>query len=174
MKKIQVTINLLNRQTDKLIQSNIELDELIKMCENQKSDFHKKYSIDIEMKFDGYLYIIEDYFNEFMNEPLKNIENISKYGNKLENLEHIFNSCTRRNEIIELYDIEENTFENILEYFDGDEMEAKEAMKNHGYNKYDEYIYYSFATDLISFDELPYEEYCDEIFNLWLHEIIYL
>lgn len=174
MTKIKVKIDLLNRNNNELIQSNINLDELIKRYENQKSDFHKKYSIDIEIKFDGYTYIIEDYFNEFMNEPLENIANISNYGNNLIDLQHMYNTLTRRNDIPELYDVEDNTFENILDYFGGDEKEAKEAMKNCEYSKHDEYVYYSYATDLISFNELPYEEYFEEIFNLWLHEIIYL
>ena len=171
---IQTNIILKDRNNNELIQENLNLDELIEIYEKQKSDFHKKYSIDIEIKFDGYTHTIEDYFNEFMDEPIENIENISKYGNNLIDLQHMYNYCTRRDEIPELYDVEDNTFENILDYFGGDEKEAKEAMKNYEYSKHDEYVYYSYATDLISFDELPYEEYCEEIFNLWLHEIIYL
>lgn len=172
--KMKVTINLLNRNTDELIQSNIELDELIKMYESQKNDFHKNYSVDVEIKFDGYDYTIEDYHNEYLNEPLENIENISEKGNKLIDLEHMYNDCIRRDEIPELYDIEENTFENILDYFGGDEIEAKEAMKNYEYNKHDEYVYYSYATDLISFDYYPYDEYYQEIFYQWLSENISL
>lgn len=171
---IQTNIILNKRNNNELIQENFKLDELIEMYENQKEDFHEDYSIDVEIKFDGYTYLMEDYFNEFFNEPLEKIENISEYGNKLVDLQNMYNYCDRRDEIPELYDVEENTFENILDYFGGDEKEAKEAMKNYEYNENDEYVYYSCATDLISFDELPYEEYCEEIFNLWLNEIIYL
>lgn len=173
MGKMQVTINLLNRKNDELIQSNINLDELIKMYENQKSDFHKNYSVDIQINFDGYEYIIQDYYTEYLNEPLENIANISKNGKKLIDLEHMYNDCIRRDEIPELYDIENNDFENILDYFGGNEKEAKEAMKNYEYNKHDEYVYYSFATDLISFDVYPYDEYYQEIFYQWLDENIY-
>ena len=173
MDKINVKIDLLNRNNNELIQSNINLDELIKMYENQKSDFHSKYSVDVEINFDGYEYAIEDYYNEFLNEPLKKIENILKYGNKLEDIEHMYHTCARQDEIDELYSVQYNEYENILQWFDSEE-EAREEMKNYEYNKYDEYCYYSFSTGLISFDEIPFDEYSEEIFNLWLHEIIYL
>ncbi len=171
--KIQVTINLLNRNTDELIQSNINLDELIEMYENQKKDFHKIYSLDIEIEFDEFDYTIEDYNSEFYNEPLNKIANISAYGNELLDIQHMYNSLTRRNEVPELYDIQENEFENILDYFDTEE-EAREEMQNSEYNKNDEYCYYSYSTGLISFNELPYDEYYQEIFKAWLNEIIYL
>lgn len=173
MKKIQVTINLLDRNNDELIQSNINLDELIEMYENQKTDFHEKYSVDVEIKFDGYDYTIEDYNLEYFNEPLNKIRNISKYGKDLLDLQHMYNNLIRRNDIPELYDVQENEFENILDYFDTEE-EAREEMKNSEYNIHDEYCYYSFSTGLISFNELPYDEYYQEIFNCWLKEIIYL
>lgn len=173
MTKINVKIDLLNRNNNELIQSNINLDELIKMYENQKSDFHSKYSIDVEIKFDGYTYTIEDYFNEFLNEPLNKIVNISKYGSKLEDIEHMYHTCDRQDAIDELYSVQFNEFENILQWFDSEE-EAREEMNNLEYDKYDKYCYYEYSTGLISFDEIPFDEYSDEIFNLWLNEIIYL
>ena len=171
--KIQVTINLLNRNNDKLIQPNIVLDELIQIYENQKTDFHKRYSVDVGINFDGYDYTIEDYYNEFLNEPLNKIDNIYNFGNKLEDIEHMYHTCDRQDEIDILYSVQYNEFENILNWFDSEE-ETKKEMENTDYNKYDEYCYYSFSTGLISFDEIPFNEYSDEIFNLWLNEIIYL
>ena len=106
--KIQVAINLLDRNTDELIQSNINLDELIEMYENQKNDFHEKYSVDVEIEFDGYEYNIEDYNSEYFNEPLNKIANISKYGNKLEDIEHMYHTCARQDEIDELYSVQNN------------------------------------------------------------------
>jgi len=173
MTKINVKIDLLNRNNDKLIKSNIELDELIKMYENQKSDFHENYSVDVEIEFDGYEYTIEDYNSEYFNEPLNKIDNISRYGNELLDLQHMYNNLIRRNDIPELYDVQENELENILDYFDTEE-EAREEMQNSEYNKNDEYCYYSYSTGLISFNELPYDEYYQEIFKVWLNEIIYL
>lgn len=173
MTKINVKIDLINRNNNELIQSNINLDELIKMHENQKSDFHDKYSVDVEINFDGYDYNIEDYNDEFFNEPLEKIENISKYGNKLIDLQHMYNNLIRRNEIPELYDIQENEFENILDYFDTED-EAREEMKNTEYNINDEYVFYSYSTGLISFNEFPYDKYYQGIFKAWLNEIIYL
>lgn len=173
MKKIQVKINLLNRNTDELIQSNIELDELIKMYENQKNDFHKNYSVDVDIFFDGYEYDVKDYNSEYFNEPLNKIENILKYGNKLEDIEHMYHTCNRQDEIDILYSFQYNEFEYILKWFDSEE-EARKEMNNSEYDKYDEYCYYEYSTGLISFDEIPFDEYSDEIFNLWLKEIIYL
>ena len=170
--KIQVTINLLDRNNDELIQSDIKLDELIKIYENQKSDFHENFSVDVEIKFDGYDYTIEDYNSEYY-EPLEKINNIYIFGNKLEDIEHMYHTCDRQDEIDELYSVQYNEFENILQWFDSEE-EAREEMKNYKYNKYDEYCYYELSTGLISFDEIPFDEYSEEIFNLWLNEIIYL
>ena len=174
MKKINLKIDLLERQTNEFVETDINLSKLMEIHKNQKSNFHDNYIVDVEIEFDGFDYKIEDFNSEFYNEPLEKIENISKYGWKLEDLEHMYHECTRRDEIPELYDIEDNTFENILDYFGGDETEAKEAMKNYEYSKHDEYVYYSYATDLISFDEVPYEDYSEDIFELWLKEIIYL
>ena len=171
--KIQVTINLLNRNNDELIQPNINLDELIKIYGNKKSDFHENYSVDVEIKFDGYEYNIKDYNSEYYNEPLNKIRNISKYGNKLEDIEHMYHTCIKQDEIDILYSIQYNEYENILQWFDSEE-EARAEMQNSEYNKYDEYCYYEYSTGLISFDEIPFNEYSDEIFNLWLNEIIYL
>lgn len=171
--KIQVTINLLNRNNDELIQPNINLDELIKMYENKKSDFHENYSVDVEIKFDGYEYNIKDYISEYYNEPLNKIRNISKYGNKLEDIEHMYHTCINQEEIDMLYSFQYNEFENILQWFDSEE-EAREQMNNYEYDECDEYCYYEYSTGLISFDEIPFNEYSDEIFNLWLNEIIYL
>ena len=173
MTKINVKIDLLNRNNNELIQSDINLDELIKMYENQKSDFHNKYSVDVEINFDGYEYIIKDYNSEYYSEPLNKIVNISKYGNKLEDIEHMYHTCDRQDEIDELYSVQFNTFESILQWFDSED-EAREEMKNLDYNKYDEYCYYEFSTGLISFDEIPFDKYSDEIFNLWLKEIIFI
>ena len=173
MTKINVKLDLLNRNNNELIQSNINLDELIKMYENQKSDFHEKYSVDVEINFDGYDYTIEDYNTEYYNEPLNKIVNISKCGSKLEDIEHMYHTCDRQDKIDELYSVQFNTFENILQWFDSED-EAREEMKNSDYNKYDEYCYCEYSTGLISFDEIPFDEYSEEIFNLWLHEIIYL
>lgn len=131
--KIQLTINLLNRNNDELIQSNINLDELIKIYESQKSDFHEKYSVYVEIKFNGYDYKIQDYNLEYFNEPLNKIRNISTYGVELIDIQHMYNISTRRNEIPELYDIQNNNFNNE-----------------------------------------SFEKYSEEIFNLWLKEIIYL
>lgn len=170
---IQTNIILNKRNNNELIQKNLNLDELIGMYENQKSDFHKNYSVDVEIKFDGYEYTIEDYNSEYFNEPLNKIENISKYGNELLDLQHMYNNLIRRNDIPELYDVQENELENILDYFDTEE-EAREEMQNSEYNKNDEYCYYSYSTGLISFNELPYDEYNQEIFKAWLNEIIYL
>lgn len=171
--KIQVTINLLDRNNDELIQSNINLDELIKIYENQKNDFHEKYSVDVEIKFDGYEYTIENYNLEYFNEPLEKIDNIYIYGNKLEDIEHMYHTCINQDEIDELYSIQYNEYDNILQWFDSEE-EAREHMKNYEYNKHDKYCYYEYSTGLISFDEIPFTEYSEEIFNLWLKEIIYL
>ena len=171
--KIKVTINLLNRNNDELIQSNINLDELIEKYENQKSDFHKNYSVNIEILFDGYGYTIEDYYNEFLNEPLNKIDNICTYGNKVEDIEGMYHFCDRQDKIDELYSVQYNEYENILQWFDSEE-EARAEMQNSEYNKYDEYCYYEYSTGLISFDEIPFNEYSEEIFNLWLKEIIYL
>ena len=173
MTKINVRIDLLNRNNNELIQSNINLDELIKKYENQKSDFHEKYSVDVEIKFDGYDYTIKDYNLEFYNEPLQKIENILKYGSKLEDVEHMYHTCVKQDEINILYSFQYNEFENILQWFDSEE-EAREEMKNYEYNECDEYCYYEYSTGLISFDEIPFEDYSEEIFNLWLKEIIYL
>lgn len=173
MKKINLKIDLLERQTNELVETDINLSKLMEIYENQKSNFHNNYIIDVEIEFDGFDYKIEDFDSEFYNEPLEKIENISKYGWKLEGLEHMYHECTRRDEIEELYCVEENEFENILNLFDSEE-EAREEMENGEYNKYDEYFYYSFSTGLISFDEIPYEDYAEEIFELWLKEIIYL
>lgn len=170
---IQTNIILNKRNNNELIQKNLNLDELIGMYENQKSDFHKNYSVDVEIKFDGYEYTIEDYNSEYFNEPLNKIENISKYGNELLDLQHMYNNLIRRNDIPELYDVQENELENILDYFDTEE-EAREEMQNSEYNKNDEYCYYCYSTGLISFNELPYDEYNQEIFKAWLNEIIYL
>ena len=85
----------------------------------------------------------------------------------------MYHTCDRQDEIDILYSVQYNEFENILNWFDSEE-ETKKEMENTDYNKYDEYCYYSFSTGLISFDEIPFNEYSDEIFNLWLNEIIYL
>lgn len=170
---IQTNIILNKRNNNELIQENLNLDELIQMYENQKSDFHKNYSVDVEIKFDGYEYTIEDYNSEYFNEPLNKITNISKYGNKLEDIEHMYHTCARQDKIDELYSVQHNEFENILQWFDSEE-EAREHMENYEYNEYDEYCYYEYSTGLISFDEIPFDEYSEEIFNLWLNEIIYL
>ena len=171
--KIQLTINLLNRNNDELIQSNINLDELIEKYENQKLDFHKNYIVNVEIKFDEYGYDIQDYNFEFYNEPLNKIENISIYGNKLVDIESMYHFCTRQDEIDVLYSVQYNEYENILQWFDSEE-EAREEMENYEYNEYDEYCYYSYSTGLISFDEIPFYDYSEEIFNLWLKEIVYL
>ena len=170
---IQTNIILNKRNNNELIQENLNLDELIQIYENQKSDFHKNYSVDVEIEFDGYEYTIEDYNSEYFNEPLNKIDNISRYGNELLDLQHMYNNLIRRNDIPELYDVQENELENILDYFDTEE-EAREEMQNSEYNKNDEHCYYSYSTGLISFNELPYDEYYQEIFKAWLNEIIFL
>ena len=170
---IQTNIILNKRNNNELIQENLNLDELIQIYENQKSDFHKNYSVDVEIEFDGYEYTVEDYNSEYFNEPLENIANISTYGNKLEDIEHMYHTCINQDEIDILYSFEYNEFENILKWFDSEE-EAREHMKNYEYDEDDEYCYYEYSTGLISFDEIPFYDYSEEIFNLWLKEIIYL